>query len=129
MPVNVLDASGNSVPIPTPNNNGQATSANSKPVVIASDQSGVPTIPANITTKFREAFEVLDLAKWSVTTAAGDIIQVDGNTAAASYLVISKSPYCGHGKCHRDAGHLLNAYRIGIWRAYVAADVGPGVLC
>lgn len=93
MPVNILDADGLEVAIPSPNPNGQATSANSKPVVIASDQSGVPTIPANITTKFREAFEVFDPAKWSATTAAGDIIQVDGNTAAASYLVISKSPY------------------------------------
>lgn len=93
MPINILDATGTPVAIPTPNGNGQQTMAGSRPVTIASDQSGVNTIPANITTKFREAFEVLDPAKWNVTTAAGDIIKVDGNTAAASYLMISKSPY------------------------------------
>lgn len=50
---------------------------------------------SNITTKFREAFETYDPAnggKWSQTLAAGDIIAVDGNAVAASYLVISKDP-------------------------------------
>ena len=50
---------------------------------------------SNITTKFREAFENYDPVnggKWSQTLGAGDIIAVDGNAVAASYLVISKDP-------------------------------------
>ncbi len=51
-----------------------------------------PVLPANITTKFREAFEKLDLVnKWSLNQGAGDLVFLDGNTAGASYLVISKS--------------------------------------
>ena len=49
--------------------------------------------PSNITTKFRDAFEVFDAARWTTITGSGDIVQVDGNTAGASYLDISKSPY------------------------------------
>ena len=51
--------------------------------------------PSNITTKFREAFEVYDPVnggKWQEAKASGDLIYVDGNSAAASYLVISKDP-------------------------------------
>lgn len=40
--IDVLDATGNTVSINTPNADGQATMANSRPVVIASDQSAVP---------------------------------------------------------------------------------------
>ncbi len=50
-------------------------------------------VPANITTKFREAFEVLSEDRWDWNIASGDILQVDGNSVAASYLVISKSPW------------------------------------
>lgn len=51
-----------------------------------------PVLPANITTKFREAFEKLDLVnKWNLNQGAGDLVFLDGNTAGASYLVISKS--------------------------------------
>lgn len=47
----------------------------------------------NITSKFREAFETYSAGtKWAETADSGDIIQVDGNAAAASYLVISKDP-------------------------------------
>ena len=55
----------------------------------------VNAISNNITTKFREAFEAYDPVnggKWVESKAAGDLIFVDGNAAAASYLVISKSP-------------------------------------
>lgn len=55
-------------------------------------QSGAVT-PSNITNKFREAFEDPLLANWSLTTGTGDIVQVDGNSAAASYVSISKSPW------------------------------------
>ncbi len=47
----------------------------------------------NITTKFREAFEDLSADRWTTVTDTGDIVQVDGNAVAASYLVISKSPW------------------------------------
>lgn len=49
---------------------------------------------ANITTKFREAFEVYDnTTRWNeVSIATGDLVMLDGNAAAASYLVISKDP-------------------------------------
>jgi hypothetical protein len=53
-----------------------------------------PVASANITTKFREAFETLDTAtRWTLTTGTGDLVFVDGNCAAASYLVVSKSPW------------------------------------
>lgn len=55
----------------------------------------VNAISNNITTKFREAFETYDPVnggKWVESKATGDLIFVDGNAAAASYLVISKSP-------------------------------------
>jgi hypothetical protein len=47
----------------------------------------------NIATKFRDAFETLNPDNWTTVTATGDIVQVDGNAAAASYLTISKSPW------------------------------------
>lgn len=58
---------------------------------------------SNITTKFREAFESFDSTdvayvpedsdnRWFKSKASGDIIQVDGNAVAASYLTISKDP-------------------------------------
>lgn len=54
----------------------------------------LPTSSSNIVTKFREAFETLDtVGRWSLALGAGDLAFVDGNTAAASYLVISKSPW------------------------------------
>lgn len=47
--INVLDAAGATVAINTPNPDGQATMANSRPVVIASDQSTVPVNQAGVT--------------------------------------------------------------------------------
>ena len=56
--------------------------------------SSLHVTPSNITTKFREAFEVLNTStRWNSTVGTGDIVQVDGNAAGASYLVISKSPW------------------------------------
>ena len=55
----------------------------------------LPVVPSNITSKFREAFEVYvpnGGGKWLETKHASDIVAPDGNAAAASYLVISKSP-------------------------------------
>lgn len=50
---------------------------------------------SNVNSKFREAFESYDPVnggKWLENKTNGDIIQIDGNVAAASYLVISKNP-------------------------------------
>jgi hypothetical protein len=50
-------------------------------------------VSANITTKFREAFEAyVPGHTWVESKASGDLVYVDGNSAAASYLVISKDP-------------------------------------
>jgi hypothetical protein len=50
-------------------------------------------VSANVTTKFREAFETYTPgANWTESKASGDLVFVDGNAAAASYLVISLSP-------------------------------------
>jgi hypothetical protein len=52
-------------------------------------------VSQNITSKFREAFESYDPingGKWTESKASGDLVYVDGNAAAASYLVISKDP-------------------------------------
>jgi hypothetical protein len=52
-------------------------------------------ISQNITTKFRDAFESYDPVsggKWKQRKAAGDLVFVDGNAAAASYLVVSLDP-------------------------------------
>ena len=60
------------------------------------DGTKVPhVVTLNLTTKFREAFENYDPVNggvWSESKASGDLIYVDGNSAAASYLVISKDP-------------------------------------
>jgi hypothetical protein len=64
---------------------GQAT--------LAAEGAGLPVVPANITGKFRESFETFTPGvNWNLTTGSGDIVQLDGNAASASYLVISKDP-------------------------------------
>ncbi len=55
----------------------------------------ITSISQNMTNKFREAFETYDPVnggKWAESKASGDLVYVDGNAAAASYLVISKDP-------------------------------------
>ena len=73
--------------------------ADDKILPILLDKSGnLRVSPAsNITTKFREAFEeyspdTID-SNWVETKASGDIVISDGNAVAASYLVVSKSPW------------------------------------
>ena len=49
----------------------------------------------SVTGRFREAFETYNPAtggRWVESKADGDLVFVDGNAAAASYLVISKDP-------------------------------------
>ena len=64
--------------------------------VIGVDLDGDPIASGgNISTKFREAFETYDPVnggRWVESRAAGDLVFVDGNAAAASYLVVSKDP-------------------------------------
>lgn len=55
----------------------------------------ITSISQNMTNKFREAFEAYDPVnggKWTESKASGDLVYVDGNAAASSYLVISKDP-------------------------------------
>ena len=55
--------------------------------------NGLPVAPANVSTEFRESFETYDTTNvWSQSVGSGDIVQIDGNAASASYLVISKDP-------------------------------------
>lgn len=55
---------------------------------------GMPVNTTNVVTAFRDSFEAFTPGeKWNVTTAPGDIIQLDGNALAASYFVISKDPW------------------------------------
>lgn len=51
-------------------------------------------MPTNTITHLREAFEEYrpNVAVWAENRAPGDIVQLEGNAAAASYLVISKDP-------------------------------------
>lgn len=57
------------------------------------DERGYLRAAGNITGKFREAFEVWPNGKWDSSVATGDLVYLDGNSCAASYLVISKSPF------------------------------------
>ena len=53
----------------------------------------LPVSPINVQTEFREDFGTYNSTTvWSQTTGSGDIVQLDGNAAGASYLVISKNP-------------------------------------
>lgn len=66
---------------------------------LVADESGKLSVVAasNIKTKFREAFEDYSpnspTSNWVEKKADGDITIADGNAVAASYLVISKSPW------------------------------------
>jgi hypothetical protein len=58
-----------------------------------SPDNPMPVEPRNIRTTFRESFETYNTATtWSQSVASGDLVQLDGNAVAASYLVISKNP-------------------------------------
>lgn len=53
----------------------------------------ISAISSNVTTKLQEPFEFFDTVNtWTLSKAAGDIVQLDGNALGASYLVISKDP-------------------------------------
>jgi hypothetical protein len=53
----------------------------------------ISAISSNVTTKLQEPFESFDTTKtWTLSKAAGDIVQLDGNAIGSSYLVISKDP-------------------------------------
>ena len=66
--------------------------------VSVNDEGDLVVAPtSNIKTKFREAFEEYSPntpdSNWVETKASGDITISDGNAVAASYLVVSKSPW------------------------------------
>ncbi len=53
----------------------------------------IEAITQNIVTKFRDAFEdYIPGTNWNQVLGSGDLINVDGNAAGTSYLVISKCP-------------------------------------
>lgn len=53
----------------------------------------LPVTASNITTKFRDSFESYTPGvNWNEVKHPDDLVYVDGNAAASSYLVISKSP-------------------------------------
>jgi len=53
----------------------------------------LPVSPINVQTELRETFETYTPGVvWSQVQGSGDIIQLDGNAVASSYLVISKDP-------------------------------------
>ena len=56
--------------------------------------NGIPVTPANTTIKLREVFSTYSPGTtWTEVKGTNDIIQLDGNAAGASYLVISKDPF------------------------------------
>ena len=66
-----------------------------KLAVDVSPENRLPVDASTITTKFRDAFEVYDPVngpRWRQTLANGDLVLLKGDTVAASYLTISKSP-------------------------------------
>ena len=55
--------------------------------------SDLNVVPRNIVNKFREAFQSYTPGeRWLESKTPGDLVFLDGNAAAASYLVISKDP-------------------------------------
>lgn len=71
----------------------------------------------NINTKFREAFESYTPGeRWAQVQASGDIIALDGNSAAASYLVLSLNPL--------GAGTVSTLETIGTFSAPLDLAVG-----
>lgn len=61
-------------------------------MVIPVNESGKAVTPGNVITA-RDAFEAYTPGvRWIENKASGDLVFVDGNAAAASYLVISKDP-------------------------------------
>jgi len=75
-----------------PNPNGQNTSANSAPVVIASDQSAVNI--QNSPYSFKDEFTSFNTStNWTLDNkASGDLIIADGNALGITYVVISLDP-------------------------------------
>jgi len=67
---------------------------NNKLPAMVNSKVPVEATASNITTKLREAFEIYtpNGDMWNETKATGDLVYLDGNAVAASYLVISKSP-------------------------------------
>jgi hypothetical protein len=78
--INVLDAAGAVVAVNTPNTDGQATMANSRPVVIASDQSTVPVNQSEVSTT--GTVTALNANLTSGVATANSAVQLDLNGAS-----------------------------------------------
>lgn len=74
--INVQDASGATVPVEKPLAPGQALSANSRPVVIASDQSAISTNAAQS-------------GAWSITNISGTISLPTGASTSANQTTLN----------------------------------------
>lgn len=94
--IDVKDAGGTTVPLEKPNANGQASMANSRPVVIANDQSAVPVsaaslpLPAGAATEAKsEAIRALLAGTLTTTPAASEVHlgEVGGNSATPSTTI------------------------------------------
>jgi hypothetical protein len=88
------------------------------------DGTHAPVVSAtssNITAKFRDAFESYSptAGKWAEVKASGDLIFVDGNASAASYLVISKDPL--------TAGTESNVETVGTYRMPIELSFGASM--
>jgi hypothetical protein len=88
---------------------------------LSTDTTGklnVNSTPSNILNKFRDAFEayVPNGPNWTQTLASNDLIQLDGNSAAASYLVISKCPITPNTES--------NIATVPTWNAPFEASIG-----
>lgn len=75
-------------------------------------------VPANVTGVFREAFENYEPNvgnKWLENKSEGDIVVLDGNAVASSYLVISKDPLSlGTETVIESVGHFLMPFDIAV---------------
>lgn len=87
-----------------------------------------PNIVASVNnvSKFRDSFDTfVPGQRWIIDQqGAGDIIQLDGNAAGASYLVISKDPFTPDTKTRlRSATRFKMPYRLGFGLSMSQRDV------
>lgn len=71
---------------------------------------------SNGPTRLHDAFETFSSARWTTNgIGSGDIVQIDGNVASASYLVISKNPLVPNTETSIESKALFEMpYRMGI---------------
>lgn len=78
-------------------------------MTVITKDNPLPVAAASIMTKFRDAFEsYVEGALWTQSLGSGDLILLDGNAAAASYLVISKDPLTPDSTTTLDSNTLFD---------------------